>query len=247
MSSSPDERRYTEEEFAVILRTASELGDAGDLTRPGLTLAEIQEVASEVGIPRERIAQAAAMLPVAGAGPASRLLGGHPRQRVERTVPGAVPVAQLARVMDVPRRTLGIQGSVREAVGGVEWHGSTGSTGVVVSLMPRGDETAIQISADRTESMAGFYGGVGLPTAGVISLLLGKLVFGETDAGIVAALVSGLVPGMLLARTLWQRSTQRWRERIHRLIHDVGAEVQDAADASSATSDPSDLPSQPVT
>lgn len=52
MSHSDDERRYSDEEFALILKAASEAEATQVAAAPqqGLTLAEIQEIATEVGI-----------------------------------------------------------------------------------------------------------------------------------------------------------------------------------------------------
>ena len=58
MPTTDEERRYSEEEFALVLEMASEEPDAPEEektrtlapVREGLTLAQIQEIASEVGI-----------------------------------------------------------------------------------------------------------------------------------------------------------------------------------------------------
>jgi hypothetical protein len=62
-----DERRYTDDEVAEIIQAASTpvvpREEPADPASPrGLTLAELQEIAREVGIPPDRIAQAAAAL-----------------------------------------------------------------------------------------------------------------------------------------------------------------------------------------
>ena len=57
-------RRYSDEEFALILRRASEISEVGD-ARPGggLSLSEIQQIAGEAGIDPTAVARAAAGLP----------------------------------------------------------------------------------------------------------------------------------------------------------------------------------------
>jgi hypothetical protein len=115
-------------------------------------------------------------------------------------------------------------------MGALEWRGSTmGSSSVSVSLTPRGGQTTLQTYVNRTEPLLGIFGGFGLPAAGVIGVLMGKLVFGESDAGIVAALFSGLVPSMLFARVLWKRSTRKWKERLLALMDAMAKEAEDAA------------------
>jgi hypothetical protein len=227
MTPSDEERRYSDEEFALILRLSSEAPAGPDPapSQPGLTLAEIREIAGEVGIDPERVSRAAALLSSARDTGVSRVLGGHPRHRLEQSVPGTVPEARLGRVIDVARRALDTQGETREVLGALEWKGATNTTTVSVSVVPREGKTTLQAFTDRTESLAATYAGVGLPVTVVIAVTLGKLVFGETGAGIAAALLSGLPPGMLLARTLWKRSTSKWRER---LLHLMDAMVREA-------------------
>jgi hypothetical protein len=59
-----DERRYQDDEVAAIFEAASAPVDPGDDAPPakGLTLVELQAIGREVGIPPERIVQAAAAL-----------------------------------------------------------------------------------------------------------------------------------------------------------------------------------------
>ena len=56
------ERRYSEDEVAEILDRATEANTpgGGGLTSGGMSLAELQDIGDEVGIPREVIARAAA-------------------------------------------------------------------------------------------------------------------------------------------------------------------------------------------
>ena len=151
------------------------------------------------------------------------------RFRVEHVIQGELAAEEMIRVIEVVRRELGTQGDSREVLGALEWKGGTGSSSVSISLTPRGGETTLQVAADRTEAMLGIFGGVGLPMAGVIGVTLGKLVFGESDAGILAAFVSGLVPSMLFARVLWKRSAKKWKERLLRLTDAMAREAEDAA------------------
>ena len=55
-------------------------------------------------------------------------------------------------------------------------------------------------------------------TLGVVAVTLGKLVFGESDAGILASLLSGILPAFLVARTIWKPSTRKFRGRLYDLL-----------------------------
>ncbi|MGQ0816106.1 MAG: hypothetical protein ACT4O1_16875, partial [Gemmatimonadota bacterium] len=58
------ERRYSEDEIAAIFENATQASDAPRYrnTSTGLTLAELQEIGREVGVPAESVAHAAARL-----------------------------------------------------------------------------------------------------------------------------------------------------------------------------------------
>lgn len=86
-----DERRYQDDEVAAIFEAASAPTLPGDDPAPakGLTLAELQAIGREVGIPPERIAQAAAAL-------------GQRRAPVPRRTDFGMPVTA-AYVVDIPR------------------------------------------------------------------------------------------------------------------------------------------------
>jgi hypothetical protein len=236
MSPTDEGCRYSDEEFALILRMASEAPGGPDPTppQPGLTLAEIREIADQVGIDPERVSRAAALLASARDTGGSRLLGGHPRHRLEQSIPGSIPGPQLGRVIDVARRALDTQGETREVLGALEWKGETNAATVSVSVVPREGKTTLQASTDRTETLAAIYAGVGLPVTVVIAVALGKLVFGETGPGVAASFVTGLPPAALLARTLWKRSTRKWRERLLHLLDAMVREAEALAEVTGA-------------
>jgi hypothetical protein len=73
-----DERRYDEDEVRRIFDTATEAEATGRAlvpARDGLTLAEVQEIGSEVGIPPELISRAAEALEVPATGGWTRTTG----------------------------------------------------------------------------------------------------------------------------------------------------------------------------
>ena len=231
MSPSNDERRFSEEEFALVLRMASEVQDGSDPAsdrshpREGLSLSEIQEIAAEVGIDPGRVSRAVALLPAGGDSAEVRLLGGGPRHRLEHSVSGEIREKDLGRIVEVARRLVGVQGEAREVLGAVEWSGSTSTTKFSISATPREGKTTLQASIDRFESLMGIYAGVGMGVLGVVAVTMGKLFFGESDAGIVAALLSGIPPAFLVTRTLWKRSSKKWRERLFHLMDAMAEEA----------------------
>jgi hypothetical protein len=61
-STSIGERRYTEEEMALILNRAAERQEGVQASAPRYTLADIQEIASGAGIAPDHVASVAAAL-----------------------------------------------------------------------------------------------------------------------------------------------------------------------------------------
>lgn len=129
------ERRYDEDEVARILELATETRSAAPVRADpgrGMTLAELQEIAEEVGISGDLVARAAARLD-AGA-PAGR---GGPLGvpvRVWRTVelPRPLTDSEWERLVVRLRRVFGARGSV-ESVGSLrEWRNGN----LVVSVEP---------------------------------------------------------------------------------------------------------------
>jgi len=241
MSPSDNERRYSEEEFALVLSLASEVesgpGERPSPPREGLTLSEIREIAAEVGIDPERVSRAVALLPSGDDSAGARFLGGTPRHRLEHSIPGLVPAADLSRVIGVARKFVAAQGETREVLGGLEWTGNTGMASYGASVTPGEGETTLQTWTDRTETMMGIFGGVGLGVGGAVALVLVKTVFGESDAGIVAGLLTGLPTGLVFARALWKRSATKYREGLMRLLEAMSTEAEAAVGRSKALED----------
>ena len=98
MANQNDERHYSDEEFAIILRTASEAPDGFPPARPpepqdGLTLSEIKGIAAEVGIVPRRCLGPPPSSREVETSTLSKLFGGGSRFRMEHTVQGVVPTA----------------------------------------------------------------------------------------------------------------------------------------------------------
>jgi hypothetical protein len=110
-----DSRRYDEQEIAEILQRATEPDEAAPpAAGSGLTLAQIQEVGSEVGITPARIEHAARLLDLPEASPPARFLGA-PRS-VARMVPLDRPLSddEWMRLVVILRETFAAKGTVEE-------------------------------------------------------------------------------------------------------------------------------------
>jgi hypothetical protein len=236
-SDETKKRRYTEEEFALILRKASEIQESpgegpGRHPGQGLTLEEIQSIASEAGIDPQAVSRAAALL---GSleweerkGLAAAIFGGPGSYHLSLEVPGRLPPEEYRRLVELIRKALEHQGEASEVLGGIEWKTVGELAAVYVNVSPRGDSTSIQIVGDR--------GGAGavtfvFPMAGAAILVgaLGAAFQPDTAAGIVG-LVGGLMSGgFLIARTLWVSSGRKLHKRLTALMDSLSGTVNRAA------------------
>lgn len=143
-----DERKYSDEQMALILRRAGDLQTQRDDGRHSLT--EIQEIAKQVGIDPALVAHVAAGLPrKAGVLPAaaSTLV-----QTAETVLPQRVTPEQMGRLVDAVRRASGAQGTSRQVFDSVEWRwGSEHElVDLRVTITPAADRTNVRVQHDAT-------------------------------------------------------------------------------------------------
>lgn len=230
-------RRYSEEEFALILKKASEIQESsrevpGTHGGRGLSLEEIQTIAREVGIEPEAVSRAAGLL---GAhawdekkGMAAAIFGGPGTYHLGLEVPGRLAPEEYGRILEVIRRVMEHQGEASEVMGGLEWKTVGELSAVSVNISPRGESTSIQVVGDR--------GGAGavtfvFPVAGSAILMgaLGGILAPESATGIVALVGGCLGSGYLFARTLWASSAKKFHRRLTALMETLTGAVEGAA------------------
>ena len=222
-----DTRRYDEQEIAEILRRATEADEAAPRTAgTGLTLAQIQEVGDEVGIPPARIEHAARSLDLPEASPTASFLGA-PRS-VTRMVPIDRPLSddEWMRLVVMLRETFGARGTV-ESIGPLRtWY--NGNLHVHVEPWEGGHRVR----------MSTFKGNVTeLTTMGAVFLLMaiftGLLIYfkkgldvGLIMSGLFGALGLGVIGSTRLSLPSWadRRAAQMEEigERIPRLLDEPG-------------------------
>jgi hypothetical protein len=215
-------RRYTEAEFARILQRALELQREGEprrLLTEGLTLAEMQAAAGDVGIDPALIARAADLLPD-GDATRARILGGPTRYRLSGSTAAVAGPDDLARVVDRIRGELHTAGRVRSELGGLTWESEGEPSQIHVTLRPGDDRTEVRVSVNRDAAFILTYFlslTAGLVSAGVTGAVLDP----PTAAGGALLLGSGAAGGLAVARVLWARSTRVIRERVEHLLDSV--------------------------
>lgn len=225
-------RTYDGDEVAAILRAAAELDHRRSSPlalagRRGLTLAEVQQIAGEVGISSASVAAAARQVPEAA--PLSH------RFQQTQTVVGEVPEARMVQLEDDLRAVIGPRGDVRRIAGGLEIDiGKSDLGSVRVVVRSGGGATTATLWSERsrstesaiTGSSLGLLGGLGLaanaPGAAVMAV--------AGAAGMGALLIAGAGVGLGVGLGLWRLTDARWRRRVADLLREITHRVEAAVE-----------------
>ena len=217
--STFSDRRYSDEEFALILRKAGELQQQpGKDGTGGLTLADMKSVAGEVGIDADLIERAASLLPQAAADSGiARALGGPLKHLRDRSVPHALTDDQIAKLVPVIRDATQQFGVIADDPSGLAWHSGTEPSQIWVTATREGDSTRIRVTSDRTGSLA-MTGGFSLLGVGVATVVTAALVDPDSTLVTLTIAAGGLAGGLTLARTLWATTTRSVRAKIDAVV-----------------------------
>lgn len=200
-------RRYDEDEVALILRTAANPSAAAPAAHgTGLTLAQIQDIASEVGIDPHAVERAAHALALRDAPPASPVLGGPVAPQYEQMVDVAVRSADYPDLVLAIRRAMGRQGIVSTELGALEWRARDAGGGRYVSVRPMGERTLVRVLGNLRDSAFLLFVGSGSLGGALTAAALKAL-------GLAAMLGVGMFPVIVLGAYLPGRFLFRWRSR----------------------------------
>ncbi len=225
------ERRYDEEEVAIILQRAAETRVGG---AEGMTLAQLKEVAAEVGIDPAAVETAAGALDRRVASTPSPLLGTPAAPQYEQTVDVPFDRIDQADVALAIRRAMERHGVLETRENGLEWRARDAGGGRYVSVLPRGDGTLVRVLGNfRDGALAWLVGGGTMTGVATLVLLksLGVLVPGPAKGlGFLAAALAGFLGG----RLLWA-----WRYRQER--RRLAATLEAVVEAVRSSEDPADV------
>jgi len=230
-------KRYSEEEFAIILRKASEIqASSGNQSSRagtgGLTLEEIQSIATEAGIDPEAVTRAASILGALDweekAGLAAAIFGGPSKFHLDCEIPARLPPDEMGRILEQIRRAAEHQGEASEVLGGVEWKTVGELSAINVNISPRGNSTSVQIVGDRSAAGAVTFV-FPLAAAAVLVGVLGASFEPTSAAGIISLVTGTLGAGFITARTLWTSGSRRFRKRLAHLMETVSQSVERTA------------------
>lgn len=220
------ERRYDEEEVALILHRAAEAGlrDPEGVSARGLTLDELKEIGAEAGIGSVRIQEAAGSLQLRrDRSPAGSISGLRPTVQFERLVPVKLKSEHLPHVLDLIRNEFARQGIVEEVLGGFEWRAAGVMGGRYVSIRGEGDATRVRVLGNFRDGLFTITLGPGL----ILAIGAGMLasVFGAATPLVVApAALLGWSSALLPWRHIFRRerrSLERLRDAIERRLKEL--------------------------
>lgn len=226
------EQKYTESEFALILRKAVELqeGQRGADVAQGLSLREIKAIATEIGLDPELVERAASLVPRTAEGKLARIFGGPSLYQMEYWAEGEIVEEDFGRMVDAIRRVTGHQGEVTEVLGSLEWKTVGEVSQILVSVSPRDGQTSVKILANRGPAAVLTFLFPGL--AGLIGIgIAGAIIEPSTVPGVVSIIVAALGGALLTSRTLWGFTTRKFRARLHELMTSLSATVDRSLEA----------------
>ena len=214
----PPSQRYSDQEMALILKRAAELQEGADGRGAQRTLAEIQEIAAEVGIDAPFVSEAVAELER----PRPRVgwLGAPTRFHEERSVAGALGSNAIGELLDQARAELGLHGEVRQVFDGVELRLRSALGMSILTVGPRAGGTRIALTTERLDqAVAVAAGSVGI---GLLAALGGvAIAINVTDNALVASAIvaaSAIAGTVVSARALWYGVAERWRRRTRSIV-----------------------------
>ena len=221
-----DQRVYSDEEFARILRSAAELANRPDqpgISSTGLTLAEMKSAASQAGLDPALIERAARMVASPGsASPFARLIGGPLRHEQVARFSAQLDEEGARRLLSAVRiaaTDFHSSNDGHSSALGMTWKAS--GEGDVLSVVARPDEngTSVSIGIDRRGTFALTCVVAGLVMA--FAFIAGVGFYREIPALAPWIPVAGLGVTLAAGRSFWASSTRKARERIGMLMNAI--------------------------
>lgn len=222
------DRRYTDQEVALVLSRATELEERKALVPAGsrgLTLRELQEIAKEVGLSPEVVAEAARGIQTR---PPQSVLGEPLSHRVVRAVPRRLGEAEMQRLMGLVEDQVEQTGTVTEALGTVRWtsvgRGHKLDSITQVAITATDQETQIQVVQrypDAIRALLHF-----LPGAWGAGIGLGVVGGAAFPVAASAAIVVGAgALGIGVGRAAWQMIARRSAAKVQQVAQTLADEA----------------------
>lgn len=221
--------RFSDEEFALILRRATELhgrtlpAPAGEDRSQGMSIVEIKAIAAEAGIDPELVERAAVAIARERATPDRPLAE---KFVLSDSLPGQMSDEDRVRVVQAIRSASLQHGEAEFSPTGLEWSNSSGeTTRLHVSVHSLEGRNEVTVAVDRTASavlthifptLGGFL--IGVATAASI----------EPAAAVgISFLLAGAGTGLGVARTIWRVNSRKIQARARGVLDAVRRALPD--------------------
>jgi hypothetical protein len=237
----PGSRRYTEKEVGLILRRATEMQavEPTALDPAGLTLGELEEIATEAGIDPVLLRRAAHELRLIEPTTLGARLAGAPLAiQIERIIEGELPRERLEELVPVIQAATAGQGTASAVGRTLTWNSRTESNisprQVLISAhdgvtVIRIEESFSGLSASLFGGIiGGVGGGVGFGLGGALSAILGL------GTVLVAIPLTAIAGSYALARGIYSAQVRRREAAAHTLLDRLAEHVEAAIGESRA-------------
>lgn len=226
---SPDGRRFTDREMRLIFERAGEADVAAQGDR-GYSLAEMQEIARQVGLSPTDVAKAA--LTIRSPQASYPALGGPIRFHASQTLESKLTDDGIAGVALKIREATGSHGELRSVPGGVEWRVRSATGLIVVDFTARGTGTRIDLTIARDDQAAVTVIGVG--AVGLVAgIAAGIMAANGLHVGVLAGIGIGAVTAIGGAwagtRLLWSRAARGWAKKTDALMETINDAARQSA------------------
>ncbi len=223
-----DQRVYSDEEFALILRKAAELASRAEspaASSTGLTLTEMKSAAAQAGLDPALVERAARLLAAnVSASPLQRLTGGPLRHDREARFPIRIDEHSAALLLSAVRITAGVAGSQdvgHSSAMGMTWHDGGEMEALSITARPEGDGTAVSVALDRRGTLAAVATSSGIAMFFAV-LFSASALYPEAPALGIGGLIAGVGGILAAARGYWASSTRKVQERISVVMDTIG-------------------------
>ncbi len=233
---NPDDlpRRFTSDEMRRILEAATTSESSGadlPLYVEGFTLAEIQEIAREVGIDPDKVARASRsmvrQIPLDG----DFSVGAY---QVESRFQRPLSSQEMRFAAQEADRFFKVEGQIRETPGYLEWHSTKARA--FVGLVNEAGQTRVRVIVDRAADM--LLGSRALGALGVVLMVALVLQTGGVLGAVGAATVAAVTVLVLRGFLSWRRSSAiRLAEELIELMAEGPISLETTHDPRRTTTD----------
>jgi hypothetical protein len=231
-----DEKTYSDEQFALILRKASEMSRSQDSSSTArsasevLSLAEMKEIAAEAGLDPVMVEKAARLLPDTHHSTGlERLIGAPVKIRMGAEFDAPLTLERAEGLLALVRASAEQQGEGDATGSGVTWHSVGEGTQMLVSIHAEGERTHLRVVADRRGALA-ISGGFSLMASlavGVVVVLASEISGVQAHPLVGVGLMAGGAGGVFgAARAIWKSTSRRVHARVASLMDTLGRSLE---------------------